>query len=97
MNEIKQKRIIIQGITETGESFQPSDWAERMSGQLSTFDNHRISYSPLLHPLIKEGQKCISLDPELKYFYPELYRSILNFAEMNKLVICTDGSEVDEG
>jgi hypothetical protein len=96
MNRIKLKRIIIQGITETGEIFKPSDWAERVSGKLCTFENHRIIYSPLLHPLVSEGHKCISIDPKLKNFYPDLYRSILHFAKTNKLKICADGSGLDD-
>lgn len=96
MNEIKLKRIIIQGITEAGESFKPSDWAERMSGKLSTFENHRMMYSPLLQPLMKEGHKCISIDPLLKNFHPELYSSILKFAKSNRLKIFTDGSGSDD-
>ncbi len=93
MNELKLKRIIIQGITENGEIFKPSDWAERMSGRLSTFHNQRIIYSPLLQPMIKGGQKCISLDPQLKNFYPDLYRSILNFARTNRLLMYVDKCE----
>lgn len=95
MNEIKSNKIIIQGVTETGEIFQPSDWAERMSGQLSTFYNHRISYSPLLQPMMQAGQKCVALDSQLKYSNPLLYQSILNFAKANKLRICVP-MEVEE-
>lgn len=96
MNEIKSKKIIIQGITENGEVFKPSDWAERMSGRLSTFHNQRIYYSPLLQPMMREGYKCIMLDHELKYTNPELYRSILNFAKANKLRICSYDQEIED-
>ena len=36
----KPKKIIIEGVTTEGKKFRPSDWAERMSGSLSTFKNH---------------------------------------------------------
>jgi hypothetical protein len=80
-------KIIIQGCTHSGEQFRPSDWAERMSGNLSTFDKRRIIYSPLLQPIMKDGLKCVQLDPALKESNPELYHSILDFAQKNDLKI----------
>ena len=82
------KKIIIEGITESGETFRPSDWAERMSGQLSTFHKRRIHYSPMLQPSVKDGKKCVLLDRKLKETNPELYQSILDFAHENHLKIC---------
>lgn len=90
MTDNSKKKIRIEGITESGEQFRPSDWAERMSGSLSTFKNHRIVYSPMLQPAVKEGNKCVMLDPALKESNPELYQSILNFAKANKLKICDE-------
>jgi hypothetical protein len=86
----KDQKIIIEGITETGETFRPSDWAERMSGRLSTFRKRRIHYSPMLQPSMREGHKCVVLDPKLKTSNPTLYNSILDFAKKNKLKICKD-------
>lgn len=85
---MNDKKIIIEGVTESGETFRPSDWAERMSGALSSFRNHRIIYSPLLQPSVKDGNKCVMLDPSLKETNPALYQSILDFAKANKLKIC---------
>ena len=90
MSDDKLKKIIIEGVTESGETFRPSDWAERMSGQLSTFRKHRIHYSPLLQPSIKNGNKCILLDEKLKISNPALYNSILEFACNNHLKICDE-------
>lgn len=87
------KKIIIEGITESGETFRPSDWAERMSGALSSFRNHRMVYSPLLQPSVKDGNKCVMLDPSLKESDPALYQSILDFAKTNKLKICGEEEE----
>ena len=86
--EPKKSKIVIEGITEEGKKFRPSDWAERMSGQLSTFKNHRIYYSPLLRPSYKGGNRCVVLDPELENTNPALYKHILDFAKNNKLKIC---------
>jgi len=82
---VSQKKIIIEGVTESGEVFRPSDWAERMSGSLCTFRNRRITYSPLLQPVVKDGNKCVLLDPELKDSNPSLYDTIMEFAEINHL------------
>ena len=84
----KDKKIIIEGVTESGQKFRPSDWAERMSGSLSTFRNRRIIYSPMLQPVYKDGFNCVALDPELEHTNPELYKSILEFAKKNNLRIC---------
>lgn len=95
MNEKKKRKIIIEGITESGEKFRPSDWAERMSGQLSTFRKRRIRYSPLLQPTMKEGLQCVVLDPGLKETDPILYQSILEFAKNNHLKICKENGNSD--
>lgn len=81
----KTKKIIIEGVTESGETFRPSDWAERMSGSMCTFNNHRIVYSPLLQPSVQAGAKCVVLDPTLKETNPEMYQSIMEFVKDNKL------------
>ncbi|MBS0350042.1 MAG: DUF3579 domain-containing protein [Proteobacteria bacterium] len=91
----KKRKIIIEGVTDTGEKFRPSDWAERMSGQLSTFHKHRIRYSPMLQPTMKEGLQCVVLDPTLKETNPLLYQSILEFAKANHLKICKENGQAD--
>lgn len=93
--EKTSKKIVIEGITEDGKQFRPSDWAERISGSLSTFRNHRIFYSPLLKPTVVNETKCMVLDKSLKQSNPALYDHILEFAKKNKLKIC--GEEDNEG
>lgn len=87
-NEKESKsHLIIEGVTESGEDFRPSDWAERVSGPLATFHNHRITYSPLLKPGMKDGNKCVFVDEKLKTTNPELYHQLLTFAKNNKLKV----------
>ena len=90
------KKIIIEGITEDGHQFRPSDWAERVSENLSVFKNHRIHYSPLLSPGMKNNIKCVVLDKSLKETNPTLYDYILNFARQNKLKICGEEDTEDK-
>lgn len=89
MPSSKDKKIVIEGITTSGQTFRPSDWAERMSGAMACFKNSRLHYSPLLQPSVnQEGYKCVLLDPKLKETSPEVYQSILDFAKANHLKIC---------
>lgn len=91
-----RSKIIIEGVTDDGKKFHPADWAERVSGSLSTFRNRRIIYSPLLQPAVKNGNKCVIVDDELKKTHPELFKEILDFAESNHLKIDKDESDKDE-
>lgn len=89
MSDPKAKTIIIEGVTEQGKPFRPSDWAERMSGSMASFENRRIRYSPLLQPSINtDGYKCVLLDPKLKETSPQVYKAIMDFARQNNLKIC---------
>lgn len=82
------KKIIIEGQTHAGRKFRPSDWAERMSGSLSTFGrDHRIRYSPLLQPLTIDGVKCVAIDPKMQEQFPEMYSYIMGWASGNDLVV----------
>ena len=85
------RKIIIEGVTQEGKKFRPSDWAERVSGNLLTVKNHRMYYSPLLRPSVTEsGNKCVVVDHGLLESNPELYEYIMNFAEKNTLKVCDD-------
>ncbi len=82
------KSIIIEGVTEDGRKFRPSDWAERMSGMMSSFGpDHRIHYSPLLRPVSYKGVKSIALDPSLETSNPLIFSQIMDFARRNNLKI----------
>jgi hypothetical protein len=81
-------------MTTNGRKFRPSDWAERMSGMLSTFGrDQRIRYSPLLYPMTVNGVKCISIDPDLQKCHPEMFTYILQWAESNRLNIVESEEE----
>lgn len=95
MKDKDSKKIVIEGVTEDGQHFRPSDWAERISGSLSTFRNHRIFYSPLLKPTVQNETKCMVLDKSLKQSNPALYEHILEFARKNKLKICGEEDNQD--
>jgi hypothetical protein len=85
--------IVIQGITESGETFRPSDWAERLSGMLSVFSDDGylaytdgyLAYSPFLKPIMAGGVRCVAIDRELERWDPAAYKFLLQFARDNQL------------
>lgn len=88
MSKDDANKIIIEGKTKTGKTFRPSNWAERMSGKLSTIHKQRVRYSPLLKPITQNGTRCIAIDPTLEKLNPELFQSLMTFARTNGLPIC---------
>ena len=78
--------IVIQGVTESGLAFRPSDWAERLCGMMSVFSTDRhLSYSPYLKPIIAAGVRCVVVDIRLEELDPAAYRFLLEFAKDNEL------------
>ena len=86
MTEAAVIEFVIQGITLDGKPFRPSDWAERLCGVMSAFGgNHRVKYSPFVHPVSSAGVTCVVVDVRLEAIEPMAYRFLLNFAKDNGL------------
>ncbi|MGX5173592.1 DUF3579 domain-containing protein [Aliikangiella sp. IMCC44653] len=85
MIEIDFSRLILKGITLEGQKFRPSDWAERLCGNLCTFRNRRMYYSPLLRPAVIDGIKCVIIDPRLNDEHANLLKDVIHFANKNNL------------
>ena len=78
--------IVIQGVTEAGQPFRPSDWAERLCGMMSVFgEDSRLSYSPYLKPIMAGGIRCVVVDLRLEGLDPAAFRFLLEFARDNEL------------
>ena len=78
--------FVIQGITLDGKPFRPSDWAERLCGVMSAFGgDHRMQYSPFVHPITADGVRCVVVDVRLEEVEPMAYRFLLSFAKDNEL------------
>ena len=85
--------IIIRGVTSSGISFRPSDWAERISGVLSTYGkDHRMSYSPYVKPVTIDGVKSVVINLKLQETDPRGLSFLLNFARENDLQVVGNGS-----
>ena len=78
--------IVIQGVTESGKAFRPSDWAERLCGMMSVFSEDRhLSYSPFLKPVMIAGLRCVVVDCKLEEMDPAAFRFLMGFARDNEL------------
>ena len=78
--------IVIQGMTESGQAFRPSDWAERLCGMMSVFGQDRhLSYSPYLKPIMAGGIRCVVVDLKLEDADPDAFRFLIAFARDNEL------------
>lgn len=81
-------QLIIRGITSSGQTFRPSDWAERLAGVLSVFGiDSRLNYSPYLHPMSCERVKCLAVDAKLEQLDNRAWNFIMDFARDNDLVV----------
>ena len=80
--------FVIQGLTADGKPFRPSDWAERLCGVMSAFGgDHRMQYSPFVHPVTANGVRCVVVDIRLEEVEPMAYRFLLSFAKDNALCV----------
>jgi hypothetical protein len=87
MTEVFAQDFYVIGQTAAGHRFQPSDWAERICGSLSTLRGRRVIYSPLLMPVMKNGVKALRVASELHDQYPEIFKEIVEFSKKNQLQV----------
>ena len=88
MPEVQVCEFVIQGVTLEGKPFRPSDWAERLCGVMSAFGgDHRMQYSPFVHPVSANGVRCVVVDTRLESIEPMAYRFLLSFAKDNELQV----------
>lgn len=87
--------IVIIGVTHTGQTFRPSDWAERLCGCMSLFgEDQRINYSPYLKPVFTAGIKSVVIDRRLEESNPEAFGFLMSFARDNELQVREGRHEV---
>ena len=87
------KEVFIQGITHSGKTFRPSDWAERLAGVMSPFHpggklpGAHLTYSPWCIPKVINGVKCVVINPALRDFDVMAWDFVMNFARDNELQV----------
>jgi hypothetical protein len=80
------REIVIIGITESGSPFRPSDWADRLCGVVSLFEEEqRMSYSPFVRAALADGVRCVAVDIRLVQLNPAAFEFLLGFARDNEL------------
>jgi hypothetical protein len=92
---VKPREFFIQGLTQDGRVFRPSDWAERLAGALSSYRpgvkgggiSAHIGYSPYCVPQTLEGVKCVVVDERLRDIEPMAWDFVMNFARDNQLCV----------
>ncbi|MCE2678928.1 MAG: DUF3579 domain-containing protein [Burkholderiales bacterium] len=87
------KEFFIQGMTQSGKEFRPSDWADRLCGVMARFvpdedadGASHLQYSPYVRPIVVGGLRCVVVDERLNDIEPMAYNFLLNFARDNDLV-----------
>lgn len=87
------KQVFIQGITQDGRTFRPSDWAERLAGVMAPFrpggavPGSHLSYSPWCVPTVVNGIKCVVVSAELREVNVMAWDFVMNFAKDNGLQV----------
>ena len=92
MTTAQPRELFIQGVTDDGRTFRPSDWAERLAGAMSSFrpggDAGRdayIGYSPYCVPRVVAGIKCVVVNEALRDIEPRALDFVTQFARDNGL------------
>lgn len=91
----KPREVFIQGLTQDGRAFRPSDWAERLAGAMSSFrpggvvggPGAHIGYSPYCVPRVINGVKCVIVNEALREIEPMAWDFVMNFARDNGLQV----------
>jgi Protein of unknown function (DUF3579) len=89
------KQVFIQGITSSGRTFRPSDWAERLAGVMSQFrpgggkvmQGSHIAYSPWCVPTVMSGVKVVVVHTDLREAEPMAWDFVMHFARDNDLQV----------
>lgn len=84
------RQLVIYGVTQSGQRFRPSDWAERLAGVMSRFRpagsrGGPLSYSPYVEPVVVDGIRCIVVDHRLRQLEPLAWNFVEGFAQDNDL------------
>lgn len=84
------QQFIIHGLTQSGQRFRPSDWAERLAGVMSQFRpagsvGGYLTYSPYVVPMVIDDIRCVVVDHRLRELQPLAWNFMVDFAKDNKL------------
>ena len=79
-------KLIINGMTENGKKFRPSDWAQRLTGAVATYGpNRRVKFHPSVRMATWEGINCVIIETIMEQDDPMLFEFLINFGRENNL------------
>jgi len=87
------KEVVILGVTRSGQTFRPSDWAERLAGVISSIrpepaaPGDHFSYSPWCVPNSLQGQKCVIVHTDIREVNVMAWDFLMGFARDNDLQV----------
>jgi len=94
--ELPEDYFVIHGVKEDGKKLRPTDWIERISSTLASFDeDRRLRYSTSVKPCVINGEKCLIVARCLAEANPDAYHFVMEFAASNNLKIQVDRREDD--
>ena len=80
------KYLIINGTTNDGAKFRPSDWCERLYGVLRALDEEEEqACRDLIHQVRSKTGKHIIISTELEQVNEKAYNFFIKFAKTNNL------------
>ncbi len=100
MQSKSPQEIYIIGVTRSGKTFRPSDWAERLAGVMSQFrpggprPGSHLGYSPWCTPTSIGNVKCVIVHRDLREYDVMAWDFCVNFAKDNDLQISETRPEV---
>ena len=78
---------LIEGVTDDGRTFRPSDWVDRVSGAVASFGlDHRLRYGSV-RPCFVGGKKCLMMKKSLENENPAAFDFVQSFVRTNGLRI----------
>ena len=84
-------KITIKGLTQDGNKFRPSDWAERLTASVATFARgRRMIFHPSVRMATIDGISCVVVDSDLEQQDPMLFSFLMDFGTGNNLQILRD-------
>lgn len=92
-------QIVIEGMTEEGAVFRPSDWIERLLDSIAHYGQDRRSGQRrphrgperrqhehgFLQARICDGHKCLVIDLRLRDINPQAFEFLMEFVRNNQL------------
>jgi len=90
--------FVVQGFNKDGQSFRPSNWAERLCDMLSTTGKDgRIVYSSYVRPIVTQGIPAVVVRFSLEQADPHAFELLRQFVASNHLTVRAGRNREDVG